>query len=320
MNRLKLKSYCASGGLHVVLLIVLVAGPGFLASRVEDKFKPDMPILTFVPMMTTDKEFSGGGNPNAGAPQPQPEPVKPAPAAKLPDPPQPEPAKPEPAKPEPVKPEPVKPAPEPVKAKPPEPKAAPEVKPDPKRPPSVEPDVTNVKPARTLPKVNLTLTERKNVADNGKAEKAAQARAEAREREREERADRDRSQQYASAASGLRSGLSRPTEVGPYGPGGGGPTYANFKQTVMSVYFNAWSPPSGLTDEKAITKTSVTIARDGKVVSARITVPSGNAAMDASVRRVLDRVKFVAPLPADSKESERSVPVTFDLTAKRDLG
>ena len=42
--------------------------------------------------------------------------------------------------------------------------------------------------------------------------------------------------------------------------------------------------------------------------------------MDASVRRVLDRVKFVAPLPPDSKESERSVPVVFDLTAKRDLG
>jgi TonB family protein len=318
MNRLKLKCYGASTGLHVVLLIVLVVGPGFLASRTKDDYKPDMPVLTFIPMITTDKEFSGGGNPKAATPPPAVEPIQPTPAP--PKPVESEPAKPEPkpVKPEP-KPEPVKPAPEPVKSKPPEP--APEVKPDLKRPPSEEPDITNIKPTRTLPKVNLQLTERRSATDNGKAEKEARARAEARERQQEERAARERSAQYASALSGLRNGLSGRTDLGEFhGPGGGGLPYANFKQTVMSIYFNAWEPPAGITDEKAVTKASVTIARDGKVASWRITVPSGNPAVDASVRRALERVKFIAPLPADSKESERTVPVVFDLTAKRDLG
>jgi protein TonB len=312
MNRTKLKCYSASTGLHLVLLIVLVVGPGFLATRRVDDFKPDMPVLTFLPEITTDKEFSGGGNPQAATSPPAAEPVQPAPAPPKP---------PEPAPPEPVKAEPKQePKPEPVKVKPPEPTPAPEVKPDLKRPPSDEPDVTNVKPARPLPKVNLQITERKNAADHGKAEKEARARAEARERQQEQRAAQERNAQYASALNGLRTGLSGRTEVGTYGPGGGGPTYANFKQTVMSVYLNAWEPPAGLDAERAVTKTSVTIARDGTVVSARITVPSGNPAMDASVRRVLDRVKRVAPLPADSKESERTVPIVFDLTAKRDLG
>jgi colicin import membrane protein len=319
MNRLKLKCYSACAGLHLIMLLVLVVGPGFLASRMEDTYKQDMPVLTFVPDLTTDKPFSGGGNPNATPPPPAP--VQPTPAPKLPDPPQPEPVKPEPVKPEPVKPEPVKPAPEPVKVKPPEPTPAPEVKPEPKRPPSQEPDVVSVKPQRKLPTVNTNLSERRNVAATNRADKArAAARAEAREREQEELAAHERSREFASAVSGLRHGLSSRTEVGTYGPGGGGPTYANFKQTVMTVYLNAWTPPAGLDAEKAVTKTSVTIARNGRVVAARITVPSGNAAMDASVRRVLDRVKFVAPLPPDSKESERSVPVVFDLTAKRDLG
>lgn len=320
MNRLKLKCYGASGGLHLVLLIILVVGPGFLASRTREEPLPDLPLLTFVPMMTSDKPFSGGGNPNAAPPAVAPEPVPPTPAP--PKPVEPEPPKPEPVKPEPVKPEPVKP--EPVKVKPPEPKPEPEVKPekpDPKRPVSQEPDVTNVKPTRTLPKVNLTLTTRTNATDTTKAAKAAQAKAEAREREHAAQAERERAQQYASAVSGLRSGLSGRTDLGEFhGPGGGGVPYANFKQTVMSVYFNAWDPPAGLTDEKAVTKASVTIARDGRVVAARITVPSGNSAMDASVRRTLDRVKYVAPLPPEAKESERTVPISFDLTAKRDLG
>ena len=316
MNRLKLKCYCASSGVHLILLIVLIVGPGFLASRSKDDYKPDMPVLTFIPLITTDKEFPGGGNPKAATPPPAPAPTPP----KAPDP-TPEPVKPEP-KPEPVKPEPVKPEPkvEPVKVKP-EPKVEPDVKPDLKHPPSEEPDVTNVKPAKKLPQVNLKLTDRKNTVDDAKAEKEAKARAEARERQQEERAARERSAQYASALSGLRNGLSGRTDLGEFhGPGGGGLPYANFRQTVMTVYFNAWDPPAGISDEKAVTKASVTIARDGHVVATRITSTSGNPAVDASVRRALDRVKFVAPLPADSKESERTVPIVFDLTAKRDLG
>ena len=326
MNRLKLKCYFASTGLHMVLLVVLVVGPGFLAARMDKPEKVDLPVITFEPIITTDKPFSGGGNPEAATPPPaltKPvEPVKqPDP---LPEPVKPEPVKPEPVKPEPVKAEPVKPQPEPVKTKPPEPE--PDVQPDPKRPPSQEPDVVPVKPKRTLPKVNLTLTERTTTAEPSKAEKektAARERARQQQlqQEEEDRLNRQRSDQYASAIGGLRRGLSGRTDLGEFhGPGGGGLPYANFTQAVKSKFFDAWDPPLGIADEKAITRASVTIARDGKVISARITRPSGNSAMDASVRRALDRVKYVAPLPADSKDDERTVPLVFDLTAKRDNG
>lgn len=292
MSRLQIKCYTASAGVHLLLLVVLLVGPAFFVAPPKDEYRTDMQLLTFVPMMTTDRDASGGGNPNAAPPPPAPEITPPAPPApRQPDPPPP-------------------PAPEPPRARPPEP--PPQVRPDPQRPPSPEPDVTNVRPERALPRVNLTLTERRTTPDTSRAEQQREA--------ARERAARERERQIASAVSGLRQNLSGRTEVGVFGPGGGGPTYANFRQTVMTVYFNAWDPPPGIAEDKAITHASVTIARDGRVVTARITKPSGNAAVDASVRRALDRVKFVAPLPAESREAERTVPLVFDLTAKRDQG
>lgn len=104
------------------------------------------------------------------------------------------------------------------------------------------------------------------------------------------------------------------------GPGGGGPTYANFLQAVKTVYAKAWIVPDGVTDDEATAAASVTIARDGTVVSARIIRPSGNSLADQSVETVLRRVTFAVPLPDDAKENERTVTIKFNVKAKRELG
>jgi TonB family protein len=66
--------------------------------------------------------------------------------------------------------------------------------------------------------------------------------------------------------------------------------------------------------------TTVTIGRDGNVISARITRRSGNSAVDESVRATLDRVTYAAKLPRDAKEDRRTVTINFNVRAKRLAG
>jgi protein TonB len=117
------------------------------------------------------------------------------------------------------------------------------------------------------------------------------------------------------AANGIREGVSSGTEIKVQpGPGGGGPTYANFNSVLKRVYMEAWAVPSGAPN--VTVRVSVTIAKDGSVVSSRILEQSGDAAVDTSVEMTLDRVKFVAPLPDSATEDQRTVNIVFDVKAK----
>jgi TonB family protein len=292
MNRLQKKCFVASTGLHLLLLLILLIGPAFMASR----NKPDtMPVLDFVALKTVDDALSGGGNPKAN-PAPatfeKPQPLPPAPVVK-PEPPPPE----KPQKPEPEK----------------ETASAP---PKPKEPDySLEPS-RDRKPKK--PNIELTpITRPTDAKDEAKAKAEAEAHEEARR-------DRERRRRMAAAVGGAANNLE-PSPLGgvtldPKGPGGGGVPYANFLQAVKSVYQHAWVVPDGITDENATTAASVTIARDGTVVSSRITRSSGNPGVDQSVQRTLDKVKWAAPLPDTAKENERTVNINFNVAAKRAAG
>ena len=78
MNRLQKKCAIVSAGLHLLLLLVLFVGPGFLPSS-------DAPALTpidWVPVKIVEGKLAGGGNPNANPPPPAPPaPTPPAPVA-----------------------------------------------------------------------------------------------------------------------------------------------------------------------------------------------------------------------------------------------
>ena len=87
-------------------------------------------------------------------------------------------------------------------------------------------------------------------------------------------------------------------------------SYANF---VVGVYRRTWEPliPSGLARSR-IAKVSVTIRRDGRVLSKRIIRKTGDAALDRSVQRALDRVRTIGKsFPSGSRDPQRTFTLDF---------
>jgi len=325
MNRLQQKCVLVSAGLHLLLVGILFIGPGFI----KPKSNPEnLAPLDFVPWKTVDRMISGGGTPEPKAPpaaqppQPQTLPAPPPPVVQLP----PRVVEPTPKIVEPVSPPVVKHV---------EPKPDRDVekvekisKPEPPKITKPDPDSLETKTEEKpkLPQVSTEIVERKS---DSRKEAKARAEAKAREQEREEARERARqaearhllAERFGEAAKRITTGVSSGTaiRVAP-GPGGGGVPYANFRQAVQSVYERAWIVPDGVTDNEATAMVSVTIARDGRVINARIERSSGNREVDRSVQNALDRVKYAAPLPEESKENERTVPINFNVKAKRGLG
>jgi TonB family protein len=236
----------------------------------------NLPLIDFVPVKTVDSLMSGGGDPKASLPPPKPE---------LP------PAQPAPPPPTPT------PAPPVVKPEPP--------KPEPKKEESLEVSKT------PKPRIDVSLkpVKRSAVVDT-------KARDDARAKEAADAQRADAAAAINRAARGIAGGVSGSTEIRLKGPGGGGVPYANWKQAVKSVYDGAWILPSGVTSDSATVSASVTIARDGRVISAEISRRSGNGTVDDSVQAALDRVKFAAPLPDDAQEEQRTITIIFDVKAK----
>ena len=114
----------------------------------------------------------------------------------------------------------------------------------------------------------------------------------------------------------LRNNLSSPTEVTL--PGNSSVAYASYRDALATIYYNAWITPNDMANDDAVTTVKITVASDGTVVNARIITPSGDAKSDDSVRRALDRVTSVPPLP-DKSQAERDFVISFNLKAKRML-
>lgn len=303
MNRLEKKCCIAAAGFHLLLLAILLVGPAFLSSpqKIDDSqaiTMIDLSKLTDGPTMT-------GGSPASAPPQTSPQPpTPPAPPAVVepPAPPQktvlekifePEPAKPakeeEPA---------IEPAPQKViiKVKAPDTEAAPKVSSKPK-----------VEVARKIVKRSPTTGKSSSTAKDDAEAKADPAAAR-----------RERAAAISRVLGSLESNLSSGTEVSIPGPGAG--TFVNYAEAVKRVYTEAWIAPTDVTDDEATAQVSVTIARDGNVISARMKTPSGSAPVDRSVQETLRRVKFVAPFPEGAKDGERTFIINFNLKAKRQLG
>ncbi len=85
-------------------------------------------------------------------------------------------------------------------------------------------------------------------------------------------------------------------------------------------YDEAWIAPDDTATDDAVARASITIARDGDVVSARIIQPSGDAQVDRSVRAALDRVTMLLLFPDGSRDKERTYIIRFNLKAKRGFG
>ncbi|MGA2854249.1 MAG: energy transducer TonB, partial [Verrucomicrobiota bacterium] len=86
-------------------------------------------------------------------------------------------------------------------------------------------------------------------------------------------------------------------------PGDSTVAYANYASVVKSIYDRAWTLPDTIAGDENIT-VKVTIASDGTVISSHIIERSGDAPVDNSVQRALDRVSFVAPFPEGSSDKQ----------------
>jgi TonB family protein len=166
------------------------------------------------------------------------------------------------------------------------------VKPEPKPEPLHKPQISTQLVTRTAPKNSPA-------ADNSQ------------QQQRQARAIR-------SALRNLKSNLTPGTVVDMPGNSGGA-AYASYRDAIASIYYEAWAPPGAADNEEANTRVSVTIANDGTVITARIVTPSGDAKVDASIQRTLERVTFIAPFPKGAVEKERNYIINFNLKAKRML-
>jgi TonB family protein len=291
MNRLQQKCFIASAGFHLLLGVILLVGPAFLSSKSQ---ADNSPVLDVIPGKLIDAALSGGGNPNAKPPPPAPltPPAPPTPPAR---------------------------APEPSKVREPEPPRKPveEVKPTKPDPNSLE---TSDDHKRKKPQISLTeVTRRPDTGKSVKTPSTTNSAADSEDR-RLAAARRRAADLIGQTARSLRNDVAPGVTFDNPGPGGGGEAYASYDQVVRSIYWHAWTPPEDTASDEAITKATVTIASDGTVLSARIINPSGDASVDKSVQRTLDRVTFIAPFPEGAKDKQRTYTINFNLKAKRLTG
>jgi len=291
MNRLQKKCLIVTAGMHLLLVVILLVGPGFFAA----KPKPDdTQVLDVIPANLIDAAFSSGVKSAPPAP-----PAPPTPKPIVTPPPTPEPPKP------PVTPptfvEKVKEifTPEPVKTPP-------------------DDSMPVEKPAKPKPhkiEVDLKPVVRKVVKNTDTSDPDAEAKADAKEQKRL----RDQQRKaFLNAARSIKENASSATTVEM--PGTSSVSYANYASVVKSIYTQAWTPPDDTASDDANVRVSVVIGSDGTVISSSVLTPSGDASVDRSVQRTLDRVTFIAPFPDGSKEKEKTFIINFNLKAKRMLG
>lgn len=301
MSRLQNRCFFGATGLHALLLLALVVGPGFFQS----KDVPSEPMIEVITLEATDAINPNPGTPGGGAKTEQARP------------PQPEPPPQQPPKVEPPQPRPRQPEPEPDRTPEPEPKEVPK--------PKTRDDFSD-KPPKKKPEVkisnktvNLNDRLKTNQKQTSEADTKAQERAQAQAQAQAVALANRLNKASANIGSGIAASTQIRVEGGTGGTGGAG--LANYGQIVRKRYTDAWIMPTDLTDDEAVVRVSVTIARDGKVISARIVDSSGSSVAAASIQRTLDRVTHIGvPFPSSSDDAQRTFTMTFNLKAKKGLG
>ena len=179
------------------------------------------------------------------------------------------------------------PAPAPPKPKKPEPKKAqpkPKIKPKPLTP---KPKKITPKPKPKI-KVNLNSNVRKPDAQKKESQKEAA--------------------KQQTALNKLQTKLSGRTSVNvPLG------RYASakYESLIRRKYMDATIHPGAISGDPVV-RVRLVIARNGTILSARVTNKSGVASWDRSVQKALDRVKFIKPFPESMKGSQQTFNLNFN--------
>lgn len=335
MNRLQKKCLFGSAVLHGAVALTLLLTTAFSGRKVEDEY---VPVMTMVDTATLTDGKSGGGSPEvaAAAPTPAPhqplvQPLQPTPVPPV-RPPEEQPTAtppPKPVEPPPVQrevPKPREPEPEISIPKPKDLRAdiAAElpVKPDTKKktvvlnPIDRNPKKTTPKTAPVRPPVDLGQVVKRDtnkaLEDKVRADKlAAEAAAIAAQKQADQRRNA-LANAVRGAGTAVQVGTAGKTSIELVGgPGGGGPAALNYDQYIVAEFTRNWNLPSTLRDDSLTVKARVTIASDGRVVSASVSSKSGDSALDRSVESVLQRVKQVRGFPSGVSSENRTYTIKF---------
>ncbi len=80
---------------------------------------------------------------------------------------------------------------------------------------------------------------------------------------------------------------------------------------VRDAFYEVWVQPSRAEAQEQTAEGSIVLGAGGRVVSGRLSRPSGNAILDNSVRRALNAVKQVNGLPKGFVERHREISIAF---------
>jgi TonB family protein len=284
MTQLQKKSFVASSGVHGLLLAVLLLA-AFLHSEVGIS---EEQVLTIISPRILDTTGSGGEAPAVVAPLTAAPPSTPAPTEPAPR----------------------------LRPTPPE-KAATRMAPS-TRIASATPEKPSAtarsssKPHEIVP--DLTHTTR-GTSPTAKPFDSAATTSRASTATRSEEV----AQTMAELGSKIRNSTAEATVVTLPGEGGG-EAFVGYRTAIYNAYFHAWKAPDDVAGSHASADVQILVARDGSIISAEIIKPSGDAAVDRSVRRALDAVKQLPPFPPAAQDAQRSFIITFDLSAKQSSG
>lgn len=298
MTRVQKKCFVFAVGMHALLIGILLVSAGFG----ERSDQTQMEVLTMIPANILDRAGAGGGSPAAPARlrMPAPEPQETVPQPRI------QPA----VRPLPTRAEPV----EPVERSLPRETAQVEEETLPQE--SDNPIPTHhAKPHKhheiqpTFAMANQSSRSRQSREPS----EPSNARAEARRlKEIENSLD--------GLASNVRSSASPSTVVDVPGVGGGGESFAGYREVIFSYYYHAWITPDGVANQLASADARITVARDGTILSAELISRSGEPALDRSVRRALDAVSKLPPFPSSARDEQRTFVIRFNLESKEASG
>ncbi len=337
MERLKRRCLAASFSGHLVLLLALMMTPLLISKKA---LPVSMPTITYIPATILENIVGTGGNrssvpgnresDSAGRVASPPIPRRAESAANPPLAPE-KPDKQPSVEPEKVAIEPSKikkiSVPEtPPQMKPTAKLVVPEMTPVVRKPAPSKTDKENEPQTTQKPAVSSKPSIEPNLKLTKSRDDKGEERAKARQEQMAEavrRAGEERTALVDSVASRIGSSLSGGVSVqglSAIGSGVGGDGYASYGQVLMSVYQKAWMEPSEIEGNQHAVKTEITVGRDGRVISARVVERCRSEAVNKSVQRALDRVRFIAPFPSGMNDLTKTFLLDFDLQSKRNAG
>ena len=120
------------------------------------------------------------------------------------------------------------------------------------------------------------------------------------------------------AVTSLGRGLSPLTDIHTQFGGALDAAAQDYAQAVKDAYTQNWDPAGdGAAGDGALTRVTVTIASDGRVLSAKILNPSGDRRADQTVQEALRRVSLIRPFEPGAKDYQRTYTINFSLNARR---